>query len=74
MKVERVIGIEPNEHQIPRFQGKYRYYTHLSENPERPHSPYVSVLLMCGILRFNESQCFSDSFLRKASIFSKVNG
>ena len=24
MKVERVIGIEPNEHRIPRFLGKYR--------------------------------------------------
>ena len=31
MKVERVIGIEPNEHQIPRFQGKYSYHTDHSE-------------------------------------------
>tara|TARA_Y100000588_G_scaffold341464_1_gene385535 strand:+ start:607 stop:810 length:204 start_codon:yes stop_codon:yes gene_type:complete len=23
MKVERVMGIEPNEHRIPRFLGKY---------------------------------------------------
>ena len=33
MKVERVIGIEPNEHRIPRFLGKYSYHTHLPENP-----------------------------------------
>ncbi len=29
MKLERVIGIEPNEHRIPRFQGKYDNHTHL---------------------------------------------
>ena len=52
------MGIEPNEHRIPRFQGKYSYHTHHSENPERPNSPNVSVMLMCGILRFCESQCF----------------
>ena len=40
-----VLGTEPNEHQNPRFQGKYSYHTHHSENPERPNSPYVSVLL-----------------------------
>ena len=72
------MGIEPNEHRIPRFQGKYSYHTHHSENTERPNSPNVlpmsRVMLGCGILRFCESQCFSDSFLRKASIFSKVNG
>jgi len=34
-------GIEPNEHQIPRFQGKYSYHTDHSENPERPNSPNV---------------------------------
>ena len=38
---ECVLGIEPNEHQIPRFLGKYRYHTHLPENPERPNSPNV---------------------------------
>ena len=39
MKKERVIGIEPNEHRIPGFQGKYSYHTHLPKNPERPKSP-----------------------------------
>jgi hypothetical protein len=43
--MERVMGIEPNEHRIPRFQGKYTYHTHHSENTERPNSPYVSVML-----------------------------
>jgi len=56
------MGIEPNEHLIPRFQGKYGYHTEHSENPERPDSPNVlpmsRVLLVCGILRFSESQCF----------------
>ena len=33
------LGIEPNEHQITRFQGKYSYHTHLPENHERPNSP-----------------------------------
>jgi len=45
MKKERVIGIEPNEHQIPRFLGKYSYHTHLTENPTETQfsqcSPYV---------------------------------
>ena len=36
-----VLGIEPNEHQIPRFQGKYSNHTDHSENPERPNSPNV---------------------------------
>ena len=36
---ECVLGIEPNEHRIPRFQGKYGYHTDLPENPERPNSP-----------------------------------
>ncbi len=36
-----VLGIEPNEHQIPSFQGKYGYHTDHSENPERPNSPNV---------------------------------
>ena len=35
------MGIEPNEHQIPRFLGKYSYHTEHSENPERPNSPNV---------------------------------
>ena len=33
------MGIEPNEHQIPHFQGKYSNHTHLPENPESPNSP-----------------------------------
>ena len=45
LKKERVIGIEPNEHQIPRFLGKYSYHTHLPENPIETQfsqgSPYV---------------------------------
>ena len=57
-ELERVMGIEPNEHRIPRSQGKYSYHTEHSENPERPNSPYVSLLLVCGILRFCETQCF----------------
>ena len=36
--MERVMEIEPNEHRIPRFQGKYSYHTDHSENPERPNS------------------------------------
>ena len=35
------MGIEPNEHRISHFQGKYSYHTHLTENPERPNSPNV---------------------------------
>jgi len=27
--MERVMGIEPNEHRIPRFQWKYSYHTDL---------------------------------------------
>ena len=45
--MERVMGIEPNEHRIPRFQGKYSYYTHLPENPERPKSPNVLPMSQC---------------------------
>jgi len=41
---ECVLGIEPNEHQIPHFLGKYSYHTDHSENTERPNSP--NVLLM----------------------------
>ena len=40
-RVGCVFGIEPNEHRIPRFQGKYSYHTHHPENPERPNSPNV---------------------------------
>ena len=40
-KTKIILGIEPNEHQIPRFQGKYSYHTHLPENSERPNSPNV---------------------------------
>ena len=65
---ECVLGIEPNEHRIPRFLGKYSYHTHLTENPERPNSPNVlpmsRVMMGCGILRFNESQCFSGELGR----------
>ena len=39
--MECVLGIEPNEHRIPRFQGEYSYHTDLPENPERPNSPNV---------------------------------
>ena len=35
---ESVLGIEPNEHQPPRFQGKYSYHTDHSENLERSNS------------------------------------
>ena len=41
------MGIEPNEHRIPRFQGKYSYHTDHSENPERPHSPNVLPMSQC---------------------------
>jgi hypothetical protein len=58
------LGIEPNEHRIPSFQWKYSYHTHHLENPMRPNSPYVSVLLGCGNLRLIESQCFSAEFGR----------
>ena len=62
------MGIEPNEHRIARFQGKYSYHTDHSENPTEIQfsqcSPYVSVMLECGILRFNESQCFSEELGR----------
>ena len=36
-----VLGIEPNEHQIPSLQGKCSYHTNLTENPERPNSSNV---------------------------------
>ena len=67
-----VLGIEPNEHRIPRFQGKYSYHTHLPENPERPNSPNVlpmsRVMLGCGIPRFRESQYFSGELGRTVGL------
>jgi hypothetical protein len=49
------MGIEPNEHQIPSFLGKYDYHTNYSENPERRNSPNVpflsGVIFWGGILR-----------------------
>jgi len=67
-RVGCVLGIEPNEHQIPCFQGKYSYHTDHSENPERPNSPNVlpmsGVMLVSGIFRLGESQCFSEEFWR----------
>lgn len=41
------MGIEPNEHQIHRSQGKYSYHTEHSEKPERPNSPYVLPMSHC---------------------------
>ena len=41
------MGIEPNVHQIPSFQGKYSYHTHHSENPERLNSPNVLSAIGC---------------------------
>ena len=40
---ECVLGIEPNEHQIPCFQGKYSYHTDHSENPERLKASKFSI-------------------------------
>ena len=59
-RVGCVLGIEPNEHRTPRFQGKHRSsYSSLRKPWETQFSqcsPYVSVMLRCRILRFNESQ------------------
>ena len=41
------MGIEPNEHQIPCFQGKYDNHTYLPENSERPNSPNVLPMSQC---------------------------
>ena len=41
------MGIEPNEHQIPHFQGKYSYHTHLPETLQRPNSPNVLPMSQC---------------------------
>ena len=66
------MGIEPNEHRIHSFLGKYSYHTDHSENPERPNSPNVlpmsRVMLGYGILRFNESQCFSGESWRTVEL------
>jgi len=67
-----VLGIEPNEHQIPCFLGKYGYHTQLPEKPERPNSPNVlpmsRVMLGHRILRFNESLCFSWELRRTVGL------
>ncbi len=62
MEVERVMGIEPNEHRISGFQGKYSYHTDHSENPERPNSPNVLPMSQCywGV-GFFVSVIYSDS-------------
>ena len=70
--MERVMGIEPNEHRILRFQGKYSYHTHHSENPVRSNSPYVSVMVVYGILRFNESLCFSGGIVENSGIELRI--
>ena len=41
------MGIEPNEHRIVRFLGKYNYHTDHSENPERPNSPNDIPMSQC---------------------------
>ena len=57
-----VLGIEPNEHQIPRFQGKYTYHTHHSENTERPNSPNVLPMSQyCWGVGFFDLMNLSDS-------------
>ena len=38
------------------------------KNPESPNSPYVSVVLGCGILRFCESQCFPEELGRTVGL------
>ena len=69
------MGIEPNEHRIPRFQWKYSCHTDHSENPERPNSPNVLPMSRCFwgvgdllILRFNESQCFPGELGRTVGL------
>ena len=55
------MGIEPNEHQIHRSQGKYSYHTEHSENLRDPILPMFSLCLIAvgmWILRFCETQCF----------------
>ena len=41
--MERVMGIEPNEHQNPCFHRKYSYHTHLPENTERLKASKFSI-------------------------------
>ncbi len=48
MRMQRGMGIERNEHGIPRFQRKYGYLTNHSENTERPNSPNVLPLSQWG--------------------------
>jgi hypothetical protein len=71
-RVGCVLEIEPNEHQISHFQGKYSYHTDHPENPVRPNSPNVlpmsRVMLGCGILRFCESQYFSGELRRTVGL------
>jgi len=66
------LGIEPNEHRIPRFLGKYTIHTHLPENLERPNSPNVlpmsRIMLGCGILRLIKSQCFFGELVRTVGL------
>ena len=45
MKKERVIGIEPNEHQIPRFQGKYSSSHSSARKPYR--DPILPIFSLC---------------------------
>ena len=48
------LGIEPNEHQITRFLGKYGYHTHLWPNHNTPSKnlqiPILVSLLMREVL------------------------
>ena len=74
-RVGCVLGIEPNEHRIPRFLGKYSYHTHLTENPERPNSPNILPVSQWywGVgdllsLRLSESQCFSGELGRTVGL------
>ena len=73
--MECVLGIEPNEHRIPRFQGKYSYHTDHPKNPERPNSPNVLPMSQCCwgvgellILRFCESLCIQGKLGRTVGL------
>ena len=46
-KTKIILGIEPNEHRIPRFPGKCSYHTNHSENPGRPDSPNLLPMSQC---------------------------
>ena len=39
------MGIEPNEHRIPRFLGKYGYPLITQKTLQRPNSPMFSLCL-----------------------------